>query len=209
MTMVIDTKALAILAQKVAETMRACEQELNAADARLGDGDTGVTMRRVFEKLAEASANPQEDIGAFFRKAGMAAAGATGSSLGTLVAVSLMAIGKENEGRTTIEAADIGGFLRVALKTMITRGGANLGDKSVLDAIDAVAAALENTDGGDLGAAALQATRSTLERFRGEPCRIGRARMFSERSVGLDDPGMLAFTRLVEGSFSGAAASAA
>ena len=42
--------------QRAAEGMRGVEDELNAADARLGDGDTGQTMRRVAEGVAGAAA---------------------------------------------------------------------------------------------------------------------------------------------------------
>jgi hypothetical protein len=46
--------------------------------------------------------------------------------------------------------------------------------------------------------AARNAARQTLERFRQQPNRAGRARMFGEKTIGLDDPGMLAFLRVVE-----------
>jgi uncharacterized protein (TIGR03086 family) len=43
---------------------------------------------------------------------------------------------------------------------------------------------------------AIFAADGALERFRDQPNRIGRARMFADASIGLDDPGMLAFARL-------------
>ena len=45
--------------------------------------------------------------------------------------------------------------------------------------------------------AAQTAVRETLEAFRDRPNRLGRARMFGERTIVLDDPGMLAFSRLL------------
>src|SRR5438093_1098010 len=46
-------------------------------------------------------------------------------------------------------------------------------------------------------AAALKAASETLDAFRDRPNKLGRARMFGERTIGLDDPGMLAFSRLL------------
>lgn len=197
--MAIDVAALARASQAAAEAMRWAEQELNAADARLGDGDTGVTMRRVFQRIAEAAQAPTNDLGEALRKMGSAAAGATGSSLGTLIAVGLLEAGGLLRGKTAISEAELPSLLRAAETKMLARGGAALGDKTVLDAIDAVASGLETAREGDAGPVAVHAARSALDVFRHRPCRVGRARIFADRSVGLDDPGMLAFLRLVEG----------
>jgi phosphoenolpyruvate---glycerone phosphotransferase subunit DhaL len=48
-------------------------------------------------------------------------------------------------------------------------------------------------------AAASGAVDDTMARMRGQPAKIGRARIFAERSVGLDDPGMLAFREMLRG----------
>ena len=81
----------------------------------------------------------------------------------------------------------------------MARGGASLGDKTVVDVLQAVAAALSQLkDGEAAGPVALKTAQATLDEFRGKPCKMGRARMFAEKSIGIDDPGMLAFTRIVE-----------
>jgi dihydroxyacetone kinase-like protein len=82
---------------------------------------------------------------------------------------------------------------------MSQRGGGKLGEKTVLDAIEAARAATDGLDDpAALTAAADQAVAATLERFRDQPSRTGRARIFAEKSVGRDDPGMVAFKRIVE-----------
>ncbi len=178
--------------------MQAAEAELNAADRALGDGDTGVTLRRVFEKIANATGST-DDIGVYLKAVGMAAAGATGSSLGTLFAVSFLEIAKAEAGATSLAAEELGGLLAQARDTMMARGRASLGDKTVLDSVDAVSRAIAGVSEADeLAKRAVAAARSALDEFRARPCRIGRARMFAEKSTGLDDPGMLAFVRLVE-----------
>ena len=43
-----------------------------------------------------------------------------------------------------------------------------------------------------------QAINDTMDQFRNRQSQIGRARIFGEKSIGLDDPGMLAFKRMFE-----------
>ena len=173
------------------------EQRLNQADAQLGDGDTGVTLRRVFERIAETALLPHADIGALFSACGRASASATGSSLGTLCAVGLLQAGKQCAGRDQLGAADLGPLLSNVRATMQARGKAQLGDKTVLDMLEAIAKTLTaQADPNRQALAAASAALETLNEFRGKPCRIGRARVFGDRSIGLDDPGMLALAEL-------------
>jgi len=70
----------------------------------------------------------------------------------------------------------------------------------VLDALDAVASALANLDeeAQNLSVTAASAAHLALDRLRSQVCRVGRARMFPQKSSGSDDPGMLAFTLLLD-----------
>lgn len=179
--------------------MHVAEQELNAADAKLGDGDTGGMLVRVLDRMAGEDVAAAPDVGAAFQQLARAAAAATGSSLGTLVATGLMAAARRTKGEQSVPWSALSEILGEAREAMGTRGGAALGDKTVLDGLDAVSGATAGLDDPRrIGAAAVAATRDALERFRGEPCKIGRARMFAEKSIGHDDPGMLALTRVVE-----------
>lgn len=178
--------------------MATLEQELNAADAVLGDGDTGSMLARVLARMADVPINDDEDLGATFGALAKATLSATGSSLGTLIATALMSFAKATKGRTEIAYADLSDLLRAARDAMLARGGANLGDKTVLDGLDAVARALNGVGTAQgAAAAARDGAAAALAAFRNQPCRIGRARMFPEKSVGADDPGMLALAKLV------------
>lgn len=65
--------------------------------------------------------------------------------------------------------------------------------KSVLDVIDALAVATTGLNTPTtLATAAKQACEQTLERFRDKPNGLGRARVYADKSIGIDDPGMLA-----------------
>jgi dihydroxyacetone kinase len=197
MALTADTLRHAVI--RAAEAARTAEDELNAADGRLGDGDTGVMLRRLFEKLSASIPPKETDIGAVFQAFGAASASATGSSLGTLVTVSMLTLGKETRGRTELPWSELGDLLAKVRDVMMARGGAALGDKTVVDILDAVANSIAGlTDPAKVRTAAREAARRTLDLFRGKPNRLGRARMFGEKSIGLDDPGMLAFSRILD-----------
>jgi dihydroxyacetone kinase len=196
--MAIDTAAVQRAVAAAHAGMAELEQELNAADSKLGDGDTGSMLARVLGKLAEADLAAAPDLGAAFMALARAAVSATGSSLGTLLATALMTLAKETKGRDAVAWPELGPLLAKARDAMIARGGAKLGDKTVLDALDALVGAIDGLDQPALREAALKAGPAALEQFRELTCQIGRARMFADKSIGIDDPGMLAFVRLTQ-----------
>jgi dihydroxyacetone kinase len=199
--MTIDAAAIRTAADRAAAAMVGLEQPLNAADAVLGDGDTGSMLARVVAAMAAADPAParpgESEASAAFAALARAALAATGSSLGTLVATGLLAMAKATRGRDAVGLADLAGLLDAARDAMLARGGAALGDKTVLDGLDALAAALADVPTAEAAALRVdEAGAAVLATFRDRPCRIGRAKFFAERSIGRDDPGMLALVRL-------------
>lgn len=196
--MAITADTLRSAAFRARDAAAAAQDDLNAADGKIGDGDTGVMLRRLFEAVATAIPNEETDVGLVFQACAKACASGTGSSLGTLVTVAMMTLAKTTMGRNEIGWDELGGLLASIRDQMMTRGGARIGDKTVVDMLDAVAIALAHCKTHDEAIAAAQkAARETLDAFRERPNRLGRARMFGERTIGLDDPGMLAFSRLL------------
>ena len=195
MAITVDTLAAAVARSHAAISV--LEQELNAADAKIGDGDTGVMLSRVIRRMAEHDLSGTTDIGEAFNGLARAAASATGSSLGTLLATGMMAMGREAKGKDNIPVEALGGLFAKALEAMTARGGAKLGDKTVIDSLDAVVQTLSRVSTPAEAAQAVSAAvEQVLDAFRQRPNRIGRARMFGDATIGIDDPGMLAFTRL-------------
>ncbi|MBF2735362.1 MAG: dihydroxyacetone kinase subunit L [Betaproteobacteria bacterium AqS2] len=196
----LDRAALVAGAKAVAARMEACGDEINEADAKLGDGDLGVTMTRGMGAIvAEADALPA-DVGMALLACSKCFTRISGSSFGTLVATGLMAMAKACKGREEVPWAEASALLAAACEAMRKRGKAELGAKTVLDSLAAMAAAMEGKDApGELAAAARDAAGAALEEFRGRQNKLGRARMYGEKSKGLDDPGMLVALRVAEG----------
>lgn len=197
--MSLNTTALQSSIGKLVDNLPILEQELNAADAKLGDGDTGGMLARVITAMHGATLPDDGDVGAALSVYARATAGATGSSLGTLLATAMLTISRQTKGRSQVPWSELGSLLEQARDAMSARGGANLGDKTILDALDAVARSIYGLDQpATIHAAAQTAANSALGEFRDRPNKIGRARMFADASKGHDDPGMLAMVRVIE-----------
>ena len=196
----LTTAVLRAGIQRIAATMEACADELNQLDGALGDGDLGVTMVRGVRGVAEELPHLPDDVGMAMLSCAKVFTRVSGSTFGTLLATGLMSAAKNTRGQTLVPWSDLSTLLGEAIEAMSRRGKSQLGDKTVLDAIDGARAAAEGRDNpGEIARAVDDAVAEVLERFRHQPSRQGRARIFGEKSIGLDDPGMVAFKRMVEG----------
>ena len=195
----ISTESIQSGIKRLAQAMEQSADELNNADGLLGDGDLGVTMIRGFRQIIEILDTLPEDIGMAFFQCAKAFTKSSGSSYGTLLATGMMAIAKVKKGQTGIELDEVSELFDTALEAMQMRGKASLGDKTVLDVIAAVRDASKNQAEGQVLLDSInQAINDTMDQFRSRQSQIGRARIFGEKSIGLDDPGMLAFKRMFE-----------
>jgi len=168
----------------------AARDRLNAADAKLGDGDTGTMLARSARAvLHDLPPDAAADPATLLRTAAEAVARETGSSLGTLLALGLRRCAKELGSGDPVRMSDVSAALAAAASQMRIAGGAQPGDKTVVDFLDAMA---QQTAQVVVAADILAAGELCLDTFRPKPCRIGRARLYPETSCGADDPGMLA-----------------
>ena len=173
--------------------------ELNTLDGQLGDGDLGVTLVNGFNNLSGIATDLPADLGMAMFQCAKSITAVSGSSFGTLMATALMAAAKPVKGKTQVEWSEMPALLQAAQDAMIARGGASLGDKTMLDSMDAIIAACQDVDDPDkLHQAALGAAKTALGTYRDKPNKIGRARVYADKSIGLDDPGMVAVLRLIE-----------
>ena len=192
------------MVERVAGAMEAERDRLTDLDAALGDGDLGVTMaigcRAVRETLSSLA---ESDVGTVLMRAGSAFGGAAASTMGVLIATALIRAGKVGQGLTELGTADLARLARAALEGIQQRGKAQVGDKTVLDALVPAVAALEEAAQAGLSPAeavtrAAAAARSGAEATTGMLSRTGRAGWLQERSVGHPDPGAVACAMALE-----------
>ena len=178
--------------------MAGATDALNALDGQLGDGDLGVTVAKAFARLDELGPTLPDDLGAAFAACGSAISKVSSSSFGTLMAVSCLAVSKALKGKTEVPWSEVPALLEVARDTVASRGKSQLGQKTVLDGLDAGAkGARAATEPGAMLSSVLAAVRQRMDELRNEPAQIGRARIFGDRTRGMDDPGMKAFESML------------
>ncbi len=194
----LTSRKIADAVGRLADGAAAAADFLNAADGRLGDGDLGITLSNGWREASERVADMPSDVGLAFLSLAKAFQAAGASSFGTLTATALMSAAAACKGREEVAWSETSRLLAGARDAMLKRGKGELGQKSVLDIVDALAAATAGLDmAAPLAAIAVQTCERTLDAFRNQPNRLGRARMFAEKSVGIDDPGMLAVKVMV------------
>ncbi|NPA30477.1 MAG: dihydroxyacetone kinase subunit L [Chloroflexi bacterium] len=168
---------------------------LTQLDAAIGDADHGINMDRGFKKvLSQLPSVQDKDIGTILKTVGMAlissVGGAGGPLYGTLFMRAGMAVGSKYE----LTAEDLVAMWRAAVEGVIQRGRAQLGDKTMVDALLPAVEAMQQAlaEGGDI-VAILQAGVDAAEKGRDATiplvARKGRASYLGERSAGHLDPG--------------------
>ena len=182
--------------QKLYEQAKKSYDEFNSADGKIGDGDLGITILNGFEEINNNINKFSDDMGANFLICSQAFVKKSGSSFGTLIAFSFMNISKNLKEKTECSHEDIIDIFETALKTILERGKTSLGDKTIADSLDLIIKMLK--DNKNYSNVFKLATKRALDDFKGKKIRIGRARMFEDKTKDLDDPGMLALNRLAE-----------
>ena len=195
----LDAATLAAALPRWCAGVRAAAPELNELDGRLGDADLGATLDKCATLVEQVLPEMPDTLEGIFKRCAQASAKASGSSFGTLLTVALMTGAKRCAGVTGLDNAQLAALLADVVVTLSARGGASLGDKPVLDGLHAIHLALADAPtSAEAGRVASDAARTALDAFRDKPNRIGRARMFADKTIGMDDPGMVALLRMVE-----------
>jgi len=192
----LNKVVLITIFKKLLEQAKNSYNEFNTADGKIGDGDLGITIKSGLEEINNNIAKFNDDLGSNFMLCSQAFVKKSGSSFGTLIAFSFMNISKNLKGKTECNHEDIIMIFEIALKTILERGKTNLGDKTIADSLNLIIKKLkENNNYSEIFKLA---TKQALEDFKGKKIKIGRARMFEDKTKDLDDPGMFAFCKLSE-----------
>ncbi|HTP06686.1 MAG TPA: dihydroxyacetone kinase subunit DhaL [Anaerolineae bacterium] len=168
---------------------------LTQLDSAIGDADHGANMDRGFKAaLAKLPSVADKDIGTLFKSVGMTLVQTVGGAGGPLYGTFFMQAGTSSANKMELTAADWSAALEAALSGVIARGKAQLGDKTMVDALTPALNALKQAvnDGADQNeslrrsaSAAEQGMKDTIPLV----ARKGRASYLGERSAGHQDPG--------------------
>ncbi|HGE6929994.1 TPA: glycerone kinase [Enterobacter cloacae] len=169
-------------------TLIRLENRLNALDAKVGDGDTGSTFaqgaREIAQRLEENNL-PLNDVSTLLLLVGERLATVMGGSSGVLMSIFFTAAGQKlHDGQSLADA------LLSGLAQMKQYGGADLGDRTLIDALQP---ALEALQKGDLKAAAQAAQQGAEATARMGKAGAGRSSYVNKENLdGVMDPGAVA-----------------
>lgn len=186
-----DHKATREFLTRCCNIMIAMETDLNALDAKSGDGDTGSTLAGAAGALLGGMSNlPLADPTQLYRAIGLELSQTMGGSSGVLLAIFFAAAGDAASSGLTMRAA-----LQAGLDRMQEIGGAKPGDRTMIDALHPALAALD--DG--LSAAAAAARKGADYTATLSLAKAGRAAYVNADMLrGNTDPGAEAVARLFE-----------
>ena len=169
--------------------------EFNSIDGQLGDGDLGITISKGLKEINENLNKFEDELSKNFIVCAQCFTKASSSSFGTLIAISFMTIAKESKGKKELNFKDIPDIINKVIEAICTRGKSKIGDKTFVDTLFEISNSISRSE-NNYSQNIYKATINALNKFRGKECKIGRARMFGEKSKNLDDPGMFALSRL-------------
>jgi phosphoenolpyruvate---glycerone phosphotransferase subunit DhaL len=193
-----------LVVRTIAQTAVDNEKYFGDLDAVVGDGDFGYSMARGFEQvLAGFDDFDRSDIGTFLKKVAVTITGRIGGTSGPIWGTAFLRAGAVAAGKMALEPADVVAMLRAAVEGIKQRGQAELGDKTLLDALVPATDALERElDAGNGSTAAIQAAsvaaRAAAEATKDMVARRGRAAYTGERSRGSVDAGATAVAVMLE-----------
>jgi dihydroxyacetone kinase-like protein len=189
-----DEQAVAWV-RRSAEVVKENADMLTRLDAAIGDADHGINMARGFRAVIERlDGLADKDFSSLFKTVGMALIGKVGGAAGPLYGSFYLAVGRQLGATGEVGDAELAAGLRAGYDGVVTRGKAQVGDKTMLDAWDPALRALDEAvaEGVELGAALDRAAEAAADGVKATIpmiARKGRASYLGERSRDHQDPG--------------------
>ncbi|SEK49644.1 dihydroxyacetone kinase [Kosakonia sacchari] len=187
-----DNPQVKALVGTAVQTLIGLENRLNALDAKVGDGDTGSTFAegaREIGRLLEEDALPLNNTAQLLQLIGERLATVMGGSSGVLMSIFFTAAGQAIHSGTALPEA-----LLLGLKQMKHYGGADLGDRTLIDALQP---ALEALRDNGLDAAVSAAKSGAASTATMQKAGAGRSSYVnSENLDGVSDPGAVAIAEV-------------
>jgi dihydroxyacetone kinase-like protein len=169
-------------------------------DSVAGDGDFGMSLSKGFkEVLKNLDEFSSEDVGMFLNDCAMVVYEYCGGASGPIWGSALKAAAISAKGKTELSNDDIVELFECAIDGIQKKGGASLGDKTLLDALIPATMALKAaiTTGSVLKDSFIDAAKSAVDGAEMTKLIIakkGRATYLGERSINYPDAGAMAIS---------------
>ena len=191
-----------LIVRVIAQTAVDNEKYFCELDAVVGDGDFGYSLARGFEVvLSDWDAMEYSDVAGLLKKTAMVLSKRIGGTSGPIWGTAFLRAGGALNDLAAPSGEQVIAALRAAIEGIKQRGSADLGDKTLLDAlvpaVDELEAALPDGAGPALERAAATA-RTSAEATKGMLAQRGRASYTGERSRDSADAGAIGIAVMFE-----------
>jgi dihydroxyacetone kinase phosphoprotein-dependent L subunit len=196
-----DLSDVEFVVRTIAQTAVDNEKYFGDLDAVVGDGDFGYSMARGFEVVLSGWDDiDRTDIATFLKKVAITITSRIGGTSGPIWGTAFLRAAATIGDKSEVDGETLVAALRAAATGIMARGKAELGDKTLLDALVPATDALERAlAAGEPAADAFAATaRETAEATKQLQARRGRASYTGERSIGSLDAGAVAVAVMAE-----------
>lgn len=198
----LTTNDWILIVNEISAAIEANKDFLNELDGAIGDGDHGVSMSIGFRAVAEALTKLEDcqNMDRLFTLVGRTFLTATGGAIGPLIGSMWMDTGKMLRGCEQFGPSECRRMLETMEAAVVHRGKANLGDKTILDALHPAAAAAQETQEDDLALIlkrAAEAAEAGAQATASMIARTGRSSRLGERTLGHQDAGATSFALLL------------
>jgi phosphoenolpyruvate---glycerone phosphotransferase subunit DhaL len=190
--------------KSIAATALKNEQYFCELDSYAGDADFGVSLASGFRAIEqEWQALDHSSIGGLLLKISMVISKNVGGCSGPIWGTAFMRAGALSKDRTSITLDDVDKMLSAAIEGIQKRGGAQLGDKTLLDALIPIRDIVHEHAGrpdSNPPAVLQRATavaNEAIERTKGLVAKRGRQQFTGDRSIGTPDPGIVAIATMM------------
>jgi phosphoenolpyruvate---glycerone phosphotransferase subunit DhaL len=198
-----DVAAATAWLRGFADRIAAEKDWLTELDSAIGDGDHGINMHRGMTAVATELEDQPADLASLFKRTGMRLVSSVGGASGPLYGTFFLRLAAAAGDGSSLDGPGLAAALRAGCDGVVARGKAELGEKTMLDAL---VPAVEALNGGladgqappEALAAAAEAARAGRESTIPMRATKGRASYLGERSVGHLDPGAASTTLLIE-----------
>lgn len=178
--------------QQACASVTAAEQELTEIDSKFGDADHGLTMTKIAGAISGAVAESDGGIQSMLDDAAMAVMVLNGGSAVPLWNTWLDGMQENAPDGDEIDTAGLQAIFTRALEALNEMSGAQVGDKTMMDALipasEAIAAYTGN-DEQELFAAAAEAATRGAEASKQFVSKFGRAKSYGTQTIGTPDAG--------------------
>ncbi len=181
--------------QRYAQEIHENNQYLTQLDSAIGDADHGANMDRGFKAVSAKLAGMENaDIGTILKTVGTTLVSTVGGASGPLYGTAFLRAGTATSGKSELETTDILSMLEAATEGIRTRGKAQIGEKTMLDALYPALEAgkraqAENASLSEVLQRMADGAEEGMKKTIPMLATKGRASYLGERSVDHQDPG--------------------